>query len=135
MEFGEDGTPLYVPFTTKEKEIHHLFKRSLILNSTGRLIGSIDQRYLEKIVQEFNQTINSDIRRNTTHPGEDLINFEDPIDLSLPSMNELTTQVFQNDNTDWDGLEISEDILADVDYVYSHDYSPIFRNITLHYMG
>ena len=35
LEFGPDGTPLYVPFTT-DHESHHLFKRSLIFNTTGK---------------------------------------------------------------------------------------------------
>ena len=126
MEFGDDGTPLYVPFVTDENEIHHLFKRSLILNSTGRVIGSIDQKYLEEIVQEFNKTINSNLGRSTlTTPqsSENLVNFEHPIDIPEPDLAELTTvttvttQVFQNDQ-DWDGLEISEEFLADVDVVY-----------------
>ena len=119
MEFGDDGTPLYVPFVTDENEIHHLFKRSLILNSTGRVIGSIDQTYLEQIVQEFNKTINSNLGRSTTpESSENLVNFEHPIDIPEPELDELTTQVFQNDQSDWDGLEISEEFLADVDVVY-----------------
>ena len=123
MEFGEDGTPLYVPFVTEENEIHHLFKRSLILNSTGRVIGTIDQKYLEQIVQEFNKTINSNLGRSSTpESSENLVNFEHPIDIPEPDLDELqlTTQVFQNDNPDpdWDGLEISEEFLADVDVVY-----------------
>ena len=119
MEFGEDGTPLYVPFVTEENEIHHLFKRSLILNSTGRVIGTIDQKYLEQIVQEFNKTINSNLGRSSTpESSENLVNFEHPIDIPDPDLDELTTQVFQNDNPDWDGLEISEEFLADVDVVY-----------------
>ena len=119
MEFGDDGTPLYVPFVTDENEIHHLFKRSLILNSTGRVIGSIDQQYLEQIVQEFNKTINSNLGRSTTpESSENFVIFENPIDIPEPDLDELTTQVFQNDNPDWDGLEISEEFLADVDVVY-----------------
>ena len=97
MEFGDDGTPLYVPFLTDENEIHHLFKRSLILNSTGRVIGSIDQKYLEQIVQEFNKTINSNMISNTTYKStKNLVNFEDPIDIPEPELNQLSTQVFQN---------------------------------------
>ena len=104
---------------TDENEIHHLFKRSLILNSTGRVIGSIDQKYLEQIVQEFNKTINSNLGRSTTpDSSENLVNFEHPIDIPEPDLDELTTQVFQNDHHDWDGLEISEEFLADVDVVY-----------------
>ena len=104
---------------TDENEIHHLFKRSLILNSTGRVIGSIDQKYLEQIVQEFNKTINSNLGRSTTSESlEDLVNFEHPIDIPEPDLDELTTQVFHNDSPDWDGLEISEKFLADVDVVY-----------------
>ena len=119
MEFGDDGTPLYVPFVTDENEIHHLFKRSLILNSTGRVIGTIDQKYLEQIVQEFNKTINSNLGRSSTpESSENLVNFEHPIDIPDPDLDELTTQVFQSDNPDWDGLEISEEFLADVDVVY-----------------
>ena len=119
MEFGEDGTPLYVPFLTDENQIHHLFKRSLILNSTGRVIGSIDQKYLEQIVQEFNKTINSNIGRNTAlESPENVVNFEDPIDIPEPELNQLSTQVFQNDNPDWEGLDISDEFLADVDIIY-----------------
>ena len=119
MEFGDDGTPLYVPFVTDENEIHHLFKRSLILNSTGRVIGSIDQQYLEQIVQEFNKTINSNLGRSTTpESSENFVIFENPIDIPEPDLDELTTQVFQNDHQDWEGLEISEEFLADVDVVY-----------------
>ena len=119
MEFGDDGTPLYVPFVTDENEIHHLFKRSLILNSTGRVIGTIDQKYLEQIVQEFNKTINSNLGRSTTpESSENFVIFENPIDIPEPDLDELTTQVFQNDHQDWEGLEISEEFLADVDVVY-----------------
>ena len=90
------------------------------------MIGSIDQKYLEQIVQEFNKTINSNLGRSTlTTPqsSENLVNFEHPIDIPEPDLAELTTvttvttQVFQNDQ-DWDGLEISEEFLADVDVVY-----------------
>ena len=116
LEFGDDGTPLYVPFVTDENEIHHLFKRSLILNSTGRVIGSIDQKYLEQIVQEFNKTINSNLGRSTTpQSSENLVNFEHPIDIPGQDLDELTTQVFQYDPPDW---EISDEFLADVDVVY-----------------
>ena len=129
MEFGDDGTPLYVPFVTDENEIHHLFKRSLILNSTGRVIGSIDQKYLEQIVQEFNKTINSKMISNTTYKStKNLVNFEDPIDIPEPELNQLSTQVFQNGKNNWDDREISEEFLADVVYEdISPNKSPIYR--------
>ena len=70
-------------------------------------------------MQEFNKTINSNLGRSSTpESSENLVNFEHPIDIPDPDLDELTTQVFQNDNPDWDGLEISEEFLADVDVVY-----------------
>ena len=70
-------------------------------------------------MQEFNKTINSNLGRSSTpESSENLVNFEHPIDIPDPDLDELTTQVFQSDNPDWDGLEISEEFLADVDVVY-----------------
>ena len=72
-------------------------------------------------MQEFNKTINSNLGRSSTpESSENLVNFEHPIDIPEPYLDELqlTTQVFQKDNPDWDGLEISEEFLADVDVVY-----------------
>jgi hypothetical protein len=54
LEFGSDGTPLYVP-EEAGGEGHTLFKRSLIFNSTSRVAGSIDQEYLQQIVRDFNR--------------------------------------------------------------------------------
>ena len=36
---------------------HAVFKRSLILNSTSRVAGSIDQEYLQQIVRDFNRFV------------------------------------------------------------------------------
>ena len=116
MEFGSDGTPLYVAVpggslenqgdhfifkrSLKEAKMggdikagaeddsdksggepigraHPIFKRSLILNSTSRVAGSIDQEYLEQIVNDFNRSLTHD------EAGEEAsVNFDDPIDVA-----------------------------------------------------
>ena len=129
LEFGPDGTPLYVPaFTTDHHESHHLFKRSLIFNTTGRgrVVGSIDQKYLEQIVQDFNKTINGGTEEDNLHQSS-LVIFDDPIDIPEPELSEITTRVFQNTSIDatdeadddlWESVEVSDEFLADIDIIY-----------------
>ena len=122
LEFGSDGTPLYVPFTASDTEPHKLFRRSLIFNTTGRgrVVGSIDQKYLEQIVQDFNKTINGGKEQEVT-PSSSLVIFDDPIDIPGSELEEMTTKVFQKtpQNQDsWDDAEVSDEFLADVDIIY-----------------
>ena len=90
LEFGMDGTPLYVPLLGEENEIHYLFKRSLILNGTTRIAGSIDQKYLEEIVRDFNNTLNSEENRNDIDKDvmSDFanVNFDNPVDIAAPDV-------------------------------------------------
>ena len=116
-----DGTPLYVPFTASDTEPHKLFRRSLIFNTTGRgrVSGSIDQKYLEQIVQDFNKTINGEKEQEPT-PSSSLVIFDDPIDIPGSELDEMTTKVFQGTPQDpWDDAEISDEFLADVDVIYN----------------
>ena len=109
-----------MPFSA-DNESHHLFKRSLIFNTTGRgrVVGSIDQKYLEQIVQDFNKTINGGEEREIQQSSS--VIFDDPIDIGEPELNEITTQVFQNESSDdWDGIDMSDEFLADVEVVYHH---------------
>ena len=120
LEFGSDGTPLYVPFTPADMEPHKLFRRSLIFNTTGRgrVVGSIDQKYLEQIVQDFNKTINGG-KEQENSPSSSSVIFDDPIDIPGSELEEMTTKVFQKTSDDpWDSSEISDEFLADVDVIY-----------------
>ena len=120
LEFGSDGTPLYVPFTASDTEPHKLFRRSLIFNTTGRgrVVGSIDQKYLEQIVQDFNKTINGG-KEQELSPSSSLVIFDDPIDIPGSELEEMTTKVFQTTQHDpWDDAEVSDEFLADVDVIY-----------------
>ena len=118
MEFGPDGTPLYVPFPT-DNPPHHLFKRSLIFNTTGRgrVAGSIDQEYLEQIVQDFNKTINGEAERGLGSSSS--VIFDDPIDIPEPELEDITTKVFQSTSSSpWSEAETEEEFVADVDIIY-----------------
>lgn len=128
LEFGSDGTPLYVPFTpSSDNDSHHLFKRSLIFATTGRgrVAGSIDQKYLEQIVQDFNKTINGDQQEATSQSS---IIFDQPIDIPQPELDEITTnRVFHNnsssENRMWENYNVSDEFLADLDVVYKETSS------------
>ena len=83
-------------------------------------MGSIDQKYLEQIVQDFNKTINGGKEQEVT-PSSSLVIFDDPIDIPGSELEEMTTKVFQNtpQNKDsWDDAEVSDEFLADVDIIY-----------------
>ena len=146
MEFGSDGTPLYVAVpggslenqgdhfifkrSLKEGESgeddsdggsivggHSIFKRSLILNSTSRVAGSIDQEYLEQIVNDFNRSLTHDEAEE-----EATVNFDDPIDVAdLPLFDneELMDEADYNLNHDIEGdLDNSDDFPVDFDIIY-----------------
>ena len=152
MEFGSDGTPLYVAVpggslenqgdhfifkrSLKEGESggdteggeddsdggsivggHSIFKRSLILNSTSRVAGSIDQEYLEQIVNDFNRSLTHDEAEE-----EATVNFDDPIDVAdLPLFDneELMNEADYNLNHDIEGdLDNSDDFPVDFDIIY-----------------
>ena len=125
LEFGPDGTPLYVPFPT-DNPPHHLFKRSLIFNTTGRgrVAGSIDQEYLEQIVQDFNKTINGEEAERGLGSSSSVI-FDDPIDIPEPELEDITTKVFQSTSSSpWSEAETEEEFVADVDIIYQSPASP-----------
>ena len=150
LEFGSDGTPLYVAVpggslenqgdhfifkrSLKEGESdieggvddsaggsqvggHSIFKRSLILNSTSRVAGSIDQEYLEQIVNDFNRSLTHDEAEE-----EATVNFDDPIDVAeLPLFDneELVNEADYNLNHDIEGdLDNSDDFPVDFDIIY-----------------
>ena len=106
---------------------HQIIKRSLILNTTSRVAGSIDQEYLEQIVNDFN--------RSLTHNelgGEATVNFDDPIDVDdLPSFdnedanNDVDYDVFPREDIDED-LDNSDDFPVDFDIIYDKPTSRAF---------
>ena len=147
LEFGSDGTPLYVAVpggslenqgdhfifkrSLKEGESggtveggeedsdggskvggHPIFKRSLILNSTSRVAGSIEQEYLEQIVNEFNRSLTQDQAEE-----EATVNFDNPIDVAnLPLFD---NDQLMNLNHDIEGdLDNSDDFPVDFDIIY-----------------
>ena len=94
LEFGLDGTPLYAPLLGEEKTIHYLFKRSLILNTTTRIAGSIDQEYLEQIVRDFNKTLNSNNNEAKDESSEVDVNFDEPVDIPEPEVPDFSKNGF-----------------------------------------
>ena len=96
---------------------HSIFKRSLILNSTSRVAGSIDQEYLEQIVNDFNRSLTHDEAEE-----EATVNFDDPIDVAeLPLFDneELVNEADYNLNHDIEGdLDNSDDFPVDFDIIY-----------------
>lgn len=81
-------------------------------------MGSIDQKYLEQIVQDFNKTINGGKEQELT-PSSSLVIFDDPIDIPGSELEEMTTKVFQKTPQDpWDDAEVSDEFLADVDVIF-----------------
>ena len=154
MEFGSDGTPLYVAvpgasledqpgnrfifkrsLTDEESrggidgledyskvEGHPIFKRSLILNSTSRVAGSIDQEYLEQIVNDFNRSLTHDEAEE-----EATVNFDDPIDVAdLPLFDngDLMNEADFDHPEDVDGdLDNSDDFPVDFDIIYDRPTS------------
>merc|ERR550517_1746108 len=98
---------------------HSIFKRSLILNSTSRVAGSIDQEYLEQIVNDFNRSLTNDEAEE-----EATVNFDDPIDVAeLPLfdneelMNEADYNLNRPDDIEGD-LDNSDDFPVDFDIIY-----------------
>ena len=150
LEFGSDGTPLYVAVpgasledqgdhfvfkrSLEEKSLeeatsvevnsksgqgsHPIFKRSLILNTTSRVAGSIDQEYLEQIVNDFN--------RSLTHDDADeeaTVNFDDPIDVAdLPLFDDEgfvnEEEGYKHLEADEGDLDNSDDFPVDFDIIY-----------------
>ena len=95
------------------------------------MVGSIDQKYLEQIVQDFNKTINGEKEKEIQQSSS--VIFDDPIDIGEPELNEITTQVFQNESSNyWEGIDMSDEFLADVEVVYhgrnhTNINLPVFR--------
>jgi len=96
LEFGQDDTPLYLQQTNDDnnnnnnESNNNIFRtrRSLVLNSTSRIAGSIDQTLLEQLVLEFNRTIQQDetsepttTTSSTTTTVDTQLNFKDPVDV------------------------------------------------------
>ena len=94
------------------------------MTGRGRVVGSIDQKYLEQIVQDFNKTINGGMEEEENLHQSSLVIFDDPIDIPEPELSEITTKVFQNttnadeDDDVWNDVEVSDEFLADIDIVY-----------------
>ena len=90
---------------------HPIFKRSLILNSTSRVAGSIDQEYLEQIVNDFNRSLTHD------EAGEEAsVNFDDPIDVAdLPLFHNEDLDHPEDMEGDFDN---SDDFPVDFDIIY-----------------
>ena len=97
---------------------HPIFKRSLILNTTSRVAGSIDQEYLEQIVNDFN--------RSLTHDDADeeaTVNFDDPIDVAdLPLFDDEgfvnEEEGYKHSEADEGDLDNSDDFPVDFDIIY-----------------
>ena len=97
---------------------HPIFKRSLILNTTSRVAGSIDQEYLEQIVNDFN--------RSLTHDDADeeaTVNFDDPIDVAdLPLFDDegflKEEEDYKHSEVDEGDLDNSDDFPVDFDIIY-----------------
>ena len=97
---------------------HPIFKRSLILNTTSRVAGSIDQEYLEQIVNDFN--------RSLTHDDADeeaTVNFDDPIDVAdLPLFDDegfvKEEEDYKHSEADEGDLDNSDDFPVDFDIIY-----------------
>ena len=110
-----------------KNDSHQIIKRSLILNTTSRVAGSIDQEYLEQIVNDFN--------RSLTHKelgGEATVNFDDPIDVDdLPlfdnedANNDVDYKVFPREDIDED-LDNSDVFPVDFDIIYDKPTSRAF---------
>ena len=124
-EFGRDGTPMYSPRPDPAPARHYLFKRSLVGNSTARVVGSIDQAYLEQIVREFNRTINPAGRANQGATSESELNFDEPIDLVGVGPELPLPGLLPAEERDKAGrrVEEEEEFLADVTVVYSEQES------------
>ena len=124
LEFGLDGTPLYVPLLGEENAIHYLFKRSLILNGTTRIAGSIDQEYLEQIVRDFNKTLNSNNEAGTDEQllGFD-VNFDEPVDIPVPEIPDFNKDILQKTGRNLEELDESDEFLAGVTIVYKDSAS------------
>ena len=99
------------------------------MTGRGRVVGSIDQKYLEQIVQDFNKTINGGMEEEENLHQSSLVIFDDPIDIPEPELSEITTKVFQtasvDDNTEetvdddlWENVDVSDEFLADIDIIY-----------------
>ena len=126
LEFGLDGTPLYVPLLGEENEIRYLFKRSLILNATSRIAGSIDQKYLEQIVRDFNRTLNSNDEEKDEKLSSFDVNFDNPVDIPEPELPDFSDKDFQQKlGRNLEDLEESDEFLADVSVVYKDSASNI----------
>ena len=100
----------------------------------GRIAGSIDQKYLEQIVQDFNKTINGGMEEEILQSSS--VIFDDPIDIPEPELNEITTKVFQKNssNDNWDNIDISDEFLADMDITYikqSKSFANSMRGVAL----
>ena len=89
----------------------------------GRVAGSIDQKYLEQIVRDFNKTLNGE----TGQEESSSVIFDEPIDIPEPELNQMTTNVFQNssDDSDWEGYQVEDEFLADLDIVYIENEAEI----------
>ena len=131
LEFGLDGTPLYVPLLGEENAIHYLFKRSLILNTTTRIAGSIDQEYLEQIVRDFNKTLNSNNEEGNEGLSTFDVNFDEPVDIPEPEVPDFSKESLLNKSgRDLDELDESDEFLADVTIVYKDSASRSHKLIT-----
>ena len=88
-----------------------MFKRSLILNETSRVAGSIDQEYLQQIVREFNRSLTPEEEQ------EFRVNFEDPVDIAeLPDFAQQSNM---------DDLDNSDDFPVDVSIIYGETDSSL----------
>ena len=130
---------MYSPRPDPAPATHYLFKRSLVGNSTARVVGSIDQAYLEQIVRDFNRsdfrldfskdfkqyyrTINPAGRANQVANSESELNFDEPIDLVGPEL--ALPALLPAEERDKAGrrVEEEEEFLADVTVVYSEQES------------
>ena len=131
LEFGLDGTPLYVPLLGEENVNHYLFKRSLILNTTTRIAGSIDQEYLEQIVRDFNKTLNSNNEEGNEELSNFDVNFDEPVDIPAPEVPGFNKDgLFVKSGRNLDELDKSDEFLADVTIVYKDSASSGYKQMS-----
>jgi len=131
LEFGLDGTPLYVPLLGEENVNHYLFKRSLILNTTTRIAGSIDQEYLEQIVRDFNKTLNSNNEDGNEELSNFDVNFDEPVDIPAPEVPGFNKDgLVVKSGRNLDEFDKSDEFLADVTIVYKDSASSGYKQMS-----
>ncbi|XP_023320697.1 A disintegrin and metalloproteinase with thrombospondin motifs 18 isoform X2 [Eurytemora carolleeae] len=137
LEFGDDGTPLYFHQDTGDTRLR---RRSLFVNSTSRISGSIDQSLLEQIVQEFNKTLNPEnipAQKNikTSHDRKitfQIDQFDQTDQLNLTDQADQFHPLNQTENPKQPDILINfqnpVDVTDTADYMTAEEYILLERN-------